>query len=134
MDIVKNITQTYKSIRYRNRIVNINLSDLIKENFESSCSFYRGFFGEPMIDGELFTAFKNARVKSSFASDVKDCQAAINRKGWELIYTKSNENSSCVKIIMVPAHEIRNYMNQRALGKDPSETVSLYKKLGGNVI
>lgn len=134
MDIFKNITQTYKSIKYRNKIVNINLADLIKDNFESACSFYRGFFGEPQIDSELFTAYKNVRLKTSFISDLKDCSDSINRKGWELIYTKTGDGGPYMKIIMVPSHEIRNYMNQRALGKDPSETVSLYKKLGGNVI
>jgi len=51
-----------------------------------------------------------------------------------LIYTKTGDGGPYMKIIMVPAHEIRNYMNKRALGKDPSDTVSLYKKLGGNVI
>ena len=134
MNIFKNLNQAYKSVKYRSKIVNINLSDLIRDSFESSCSFYRGFFGEPTIDSELFTAFKNVRMKASFESDIKDCSEAVAKKGWELFFTKTSDGGPYMKIMLVPAQDIKNYMNQRALGKDPSETVSLYKKLGGNVI
>lgn len=131
MNILKKLNTIYKTVKYRNKIANINTNDLILENFESVCAFYKGFFGEPQIDNNLLTAYKNTSVKTNIC--IKDCTDSIGRKGWELIYTKTNDGLY-MKILMVPGYDIKNYLNQKALGNGYIDIISLYKKLGGNVI
>ena len=131
MNIFKNISITYRTIRYRKKLAKQNMNDLIRENFESACSFYRGFFGEPTVDCDLYTAYKSTQMKS--AMEINDCMDAVKQKGWDLICTKTNDGSY-MKIIMVPGYDIKNYLTQKSMGKEHPETVALYKRLGGNVI
>ena len=133
MNPFNNLTQAYKSIRHRNKIANINLSDLVHSNFESACAVYRGFFGEPMVDSDLLTAYKNIRNDSPLDKKIKDCHNVIYRFGFDIFTSKSNEGTS-MKIMMIPRSDIRAYMLERSLGKEYSEIVNLYKSLGGNVI
>lgn len=132
MNIFKEIYQAYKTVKYRSKIVNINISDLINSNFESSCSIYRGFFGEPMIDAELLTAYKNVK-NENISKKIRDCSNAIYRFGFEL-YTAKNYDGSYMKVMLIPRGDLRSYMSERSLGKDPKEAIQLYKNLGGNVI
>lgn len=132
MNIFKEIYQAYKTVRYRNKIVNMNISDLISSNFESSCAIYKGFFGEPMVDTDLMTAIKTVK-NENLVKKIRDCNYAIHSFGFEL-FTAKNYDGSCMKIMLAPRYDLRSYMSDRSLGKEPREVVQLYKSLGGNVI
>lgn len=131
-EIFKNILKQFKACRYRKEIASLNTYDLIKDNFESSSAVYRGFFGEPQIDNDLFTAYKNVR-NESLERKIKDCSNAIHSFGFEL-FTSKNYDGSSMKVMMIPNRYVRLYMYDRSLGLEPKEGVMLYKSLGGNVI
>jgi hypothetical protein len=132
MNIFKEIYQAYKTIRYRSKIVNINMSDLINSNFESSCAIYKGFFGEPMIDNDLLTAIKQVK-NENLVKKIRDCNSAIYSFGFEL-FTAKNHDGSYMKIMLTPRYDLRSYMSNKSIGKDQKEVIQLYKNLGGNVI
>ena len=77
MNIFKEIYQAYKTVKYRSKIVNINISDLITSNFESSCAINKGFFGEPMVDSDLLIANKTVK-NENLIKKIKDCNYAIH--------------------------------------------------------
>lgn len=132
MNVFKELFQTYKTIKHRNRLVNININDLIRSNFDSSCSMYRGFFGEPSIDNDLYTAYKNVR-NEGLDRKIKDFNRMVYSFGFEMFTSKSNDGAY-MKLMMVPRNDVRMYLTERSLGKDPRDMIMLYKNLGGNVI
>jgi hypothetical protein len=93
---------------------------------------YRGFFGEPSIDNDLYIAYKNVR-NESLERKIRDFNRMTYSFGFELFTSKSNDGLY-MKIQMIPRSDIRSYLTDRSLGKDPKEMIQLYKNLGGNVI
>ena len=132
MNIFKEIYRAYKTVKYRSKIVNINISDLITSNFESSCAIYKGFFGEPMIDSDLLIANKTVK-NENLTKKIKDCNNAIYSFGFELFISK-NYDGNYMKVMLIPRSDLRSYMYDRSIGRDPREAIQLYKNLGGNVI
>ena len=39
-----------------------------------------------------------------------------------------------MKVMLVPRYDVRSFMSDRSLGREPRDVVHLYKSLGGNVI
>jgi hypothetical protein len=132
MNIFKEFYQIYKMIKHRNRLVNININDLIRSNFESACSIFRGFFGEPAIDNDLFVAYKHVR-NESLKRKITDFNYIAQSFGFELFTSKPNDGLS-MKVQMIPRSDIRSYLTDRSLGKDSKVMIHLYKSLSGNVI
>lgn len=131
-EIYKTALKKFKSVHLRKEIARLNTNDLIKGNFESACAIYRGFLGEPQIDNDLFTAYKNIQ-NESLDRKIKDCNNTIRSFGFELFATK-NYDGTTMKVMMIPNYHIRTYMYDKTLGLSPKESVMLYRSLGGNVI
>jgi hypothetical protein len=129
--IVENLVTNYKSIRYRSKIVNMNLNDLIRNNFGTATHIFRGFFGEPYIDNELLIASK-VTDSVNIEKRLEDCSLCLYKFGWELHSTKTLKNDS-YKVMIVPMVSIRQYMFNRSLGIEYKNSVYLYKQLGGKV-
>lgn len=133
MKLFNGLILVYKSVKHRNKIANININDLIRDNFGSACAVYKGFFGEPTIDNDLLTVYKNICNDHPFDKKIKDFQQIVYRFGFDVLISKSNEGIY-IKIMLIPRNDVRDYMFARALGKEYPEIINLYKSLGGNII
>jgi hypothetical protein len=85
-----------------------------------------------MIDSDLLIANKTVK-NENLTKKIKDCNNAIYPFGFEL-FTAKNYDGNYMKVMLIPRNDLRSYMSDRSLGRDPREAIQLYKNLGGNVI
>lgn len=121
------IVNSIKIYADRNRIAATNLLKVIQDNYTSCNSVYKGFFGEPTSDNDLFTSYKMISFNDVTKRKIHDCTKILNLFGWQLVTSTTNDDTY-VKIIMIPNQQIQNYMNDRTLGKEYPHKFELYAK------
>ena len=112
-------------IMHRKRIVHINMKSTIDSNFESCISVFRGFFGEPYVDCDMYSCYKD--VVEINKKKLYDANVFMNRYGFKVYSNKTNRGT--IKVNMIPSDKLTDYMISRTFGEEYQEQDELYRSI-----
>lgn len=112
-------------ILHRKRIVHINMKSTIDTNFDSCVSVFRGFFGEPYVDCDMYTCYKD--VVDINKKKLYDANVFMSRYGFK-VYSNRTERGT-IKVNMVPSNDLTNYLIARTFGEEYQGQDELYRSI-----
>lgn len=110
---------------HRKRIVQINMKATIDSNFESCVSVFRGFFGEPYVDSDMFTCYKD--VTEINKKKLYDANVFTERYGFK-VYSNRTERGT-IKVHLIPSDELTNYLIARTFNEEYHGQEALYRNI-----
>lgn len=133
--MVKKLTSAYSEVYiylfHKDRLISINMKDVIDFNFNGAVKVFNGFFGNGynhLEDPNLYTVVKN--VSQVNPQEAALARALINRLGFELIVSASEEQT---KVMLVPGSLLAPYLATKGTRDRYQKAESLYLQMRSNV-
>lgn len=124
-NLFNEIKNAYNYIIHREKIVNLNMMTTIEGNFDSCLSVFKGFFGEPYIDNDLFMCTKEAYGINK--KKLTDANFITKRFGFRVVASKTC-GGGC-KIMMHPESGIQDYITSRSFNEEYQNKNELYNRI-----
>ena len=132
--MVRKLTSAYSEVYiylfHKDRLISINMKDVIDFNFNGAVKVFNGFFGSGynhLEDPNLYTVVKN--VSQVNPQEAALARALVNRLGFELIVSTSEEQT---KVMLVPGSLLAPYLATKGTRVRYQKAESLYLQMRSN--